>query len=229
VLRKAVFESTEILTPTCFVILPHKLGDDGDAPENDESENALAFRDLLGISHEALSLVEANTSESEAEEDEEGSHGEEEPSEIKSESQKKKPRGLCAKIGKAQRKVASVKTDIQSWFWSKIFGKPVYLYLVDEVTGKPVRGDGPKYPIRIESPEDNIRELAPLMYLAISAMSLVNNGAGVARMFGIPWPKMPKAALKKFAKSMSKANTAQEFDCLQASIGDAKQLITQIS
>jgi len=154
VLRKAVFESTEILTPTCFVILPHKLSDDRDVPENDDNENALAFRDLLGISDEALSLVEADTGESEADEDGEGSQGEEESAEIKSESEGKKPRGLCAKIGKAQSKLASVKTDIKSWFSSKVFEKPVYLYLVDEVTGKPVHGDGPTYPIRIDSPKD---------------------------------------------------------------------------
>ena len=103
--------------------------------------------------------------------------------------------------------------------------------------GKPVCGDGPTYPIRLDSPKDKIRELAsaPLMYLAISAMSrspfliLVNNGAGVARMFGIPWPKMPKAALKNFSKIMSKANIAKEFDCLQVSIGDAEQLSITIS
>jgi len=112
---------------------------------------------------------------------------------------------------------------------TRVARKPVYLYLVDEVTGKPVRGDGPTYPIRIDNPKDHIRELAPLLYLAISAMSLVNNGVGVARMFEIPWPKMPKAALKKFANTMSKANTAEQFDCLQASIGDAKQLSTTIS
>ena len=230
VLRKAVFESTEILTPTCFVILPHKLGNGGNAPENDGGENFLAFQDLLGISDEAVSLVEADAEESDAEGDEEGGQREEEPEEIKSGSQgEKKTTGLCANVAKTQRKAALVKANMKSWFSSKIFEKPVYLYLVDEVTGKPVPGDGPTYPIRIDSPKEKIRELAPLMYLAVSAMSLVNNGAGVARMFGIPWPKMPKAALKKFANTMSKANTAEQFDCLQASIGDVQQIGTTIS
>jgi len=103
VLRKAVFESTEILTPTCFVILPRKFGDDGDAPKNDEGETALAFRDLLGIADEALSLVEADTGESEADEDEKKGHEEEEPAGITSESQEKKSTGFCSKIGKAQQ------------------------------------------------------------------------------------------------------------------------------
>jgi len=227
VLRKAVFESTTILTPTCFVILPHKLGNGGDAQETDEGENALAFQDLLGISHEALSLVEADKDESDAEEDEEEGLGEEEPQEIYSgRLGGKKQTGLCAIVAKAQCKTASVKADMKSWFSSKIFEKPVYLYLVDEVTGKPVPGDGPTYPIRIDSPKDQIRMYAPLMYLSVSAMSLVNNGAGVARMFGIPWPKMPKDALKKFAKTMSQDNTAEQFDCLQASIGVAKETST---
>ena len=230
VLRKAVFESTEILTPTCFVILPHKLGNGGDAPETDEGENALAFRDLLGMSDEARSLVEADKEECDAEENEELGDAEEEPEEIKSGRQGgRKQTGLCANVAKAQCKMASIRVDMKSWFSSNFFDKPVYLYLVDEVTGKPVTGDGPTYPIRIDSPKEKMRELAPLMYLAVSAMSLVNNGAGVARMFGIPWPKMPKAALKKFANTMEKANTAEQFDCLQASIGDAKQMSTPTS
>ena len=56
VLRKAVFESTEILTPTCFVILPHKLGDH--MPENAERENAEMQEHLQGIAEEALHSTE---------------------------------------------------------------------------------------------------------------------------------------------------------------------------
>ena len=34
--------------------------------------------------------------------------------------------------------------------------------------------------------------------------------SGVVRLFGIPWCKMPKAALKKLGKT----NTIEQFDCL---------------
>jgi len=62
--RKAVLGSTEILTPTCFVILPHKLGDSRDAPENDKGDNTLVCRDLMCIKDQALSLVETDAGDS---------------------------------------------------------------------------------------------------------------------------------------------------------------------
>jgi len=215
VLRKAVFESTEIRTPTCFVILPNKLGDH--MPENAEHENAEMQEHLQGIAEEALCFTE----EAEGGEDEEG--GEE--GEGLEESQKGSSKSA---IGRAQRKLMLVKKRMDKWLNSKIYDKPVYLYLVDELTGMPMDGDSdqPTYPIEITSPKEKLRELVPLMCLGITAMSLVSNGGGLARMFGIPVPKLSstaKGSMRAFANKMSKANSAEQFDCLQASIGDAKQ------
>jgi len=215
VLRKAVFESTEILTPTCFVILPHKLDDH--ISENAERENAEMQQHLQGIAEEALCFTEGDGGG----EDEEG--GEEEGG--LQESQKGSSKSA---IGRAQRKLILVKKKMDKWLDSKIYDKPVYLYLVDELTGMPMDGDSdqPTYPIVIRTPKEKLRELVPLMCLGITAMSLVSHGGGLARMFGIPVPKLSSAAqgsMRAFANKMSKANSAEQFDCLQASIGDAKQ------
>ena len=92
--------------------------------------------------------------------------------------------------------------------------------------------DRPTYPIEIRSPKEKLRELVPLMCLGITAMALVSNGGGLARMFGIPVPKLSSTAqgsMRVFANKMSKANSAEQFDCLQASIGDAKEQSSRIT
>ena len=215
VLRKAVFDVSEIKTPTCFVILPHKLS--GHVSENAERENAEMHEHLLGIADQALMSTE---------EDDDGGNevvGSEDEGGGLERSLKGSPKSA---IAKAHRKVMSVKTRMDAWLSSKIYDESVYLYLVDELTGMPVLGDGdrPIYPIEIKRPKEQLRQMVPLMCLSISAMSLVSNGSGLARMFGIPAPNVSKDVQNKmraFAKKMSTSNTAEQFDCLQASIDTA--------
>ena len=64
----------------------------------------------------------------------------------------------------------------------------MYLYLVDELTGLPVRGDG--YPIVITTPSEIVHKLLPVMQVGMHAMSLYNGLGGIARMFGAPVPKV---------------------------------------
>ena len=83
---------------------------------------------------------------------------------------------------------------------NKVFGKikevfgelmtkeTMYLYLVDELTGLPVRGDG--YPIPITTPSEIVHKLLPVMQVGMRAMSLYNGVAGVAQMVGYPAPKV---------------------------------------
>ena len=82
----------------------------------------------------------------------------------------------------------------------KVFGKikevlgelvtkdKMYFYLVDELTGLPVRGDG--YPIVITTPSEIVHTLLPVMQVGMRAMSLYNGVAGVAQMVGYPVPKV---------------------------------------
>ena len=85
---------------------------------------------------------------------------------------------------------------------NKVFGKikevlgelmtkeTMYFYLIDELTGLPVRGDG--YPIVITTPSEIVHKLLPVVQLGMRAMSLFNGVAGVAQMVGYPVPKVPE-------------------------------------
>jgi hypothetical protein len=66
----------------------------------------------------------------------------------------------------------------------------MYFYLIDELTGLPVRGDG--YPIVITTPAEIVHKLVPVMQVGMRAMSLFNGVAGVAQMVGYPVPKVPE-------------------------------------
>ena len=66
----------------------------------------------------------------------------------------------------------------------------MYFYLVDELTGEPVRGEG--YPIEISSKSDLVPKLLPVMQVGVRAMSIYNGVAGVARMFCWPLPSVPE-------------------------------------
>ena len=66
----------------------------------------------------------------------------------------------------------------------------MYVYLIDELTGLPVRGAG--YPKVITTPAEIVHKLLPLMQVGMRAMSLFNGVAGVARMVGYPAPKVPE-------------------------------------
>ena len=65
--------------------------------------------------------------------------------------------------------------------------KIMYFYLVDELTGKAVRGDG--YPIVIKTPSELVHKLLPVMQVGMRAMSLYHGVGGIARMFGVPVPQ----------------------------------------
>ena len=70
----------------------------------------------------------------------------------------------------------------------------MYLYLVDELTGLPVR-DKPKdeggiYPIVITTPSELVHKLVPVMQVGMHAITLYNGVGGVARMFGAPVPSV---------------------------------------
>ena len=72
----------------------------------------------------------------------------------------------------------------------------MWLYLVDELTGKPVvpEEDDATYPILITKANLKVVEkLLPIMQVGLHAASLINGVAGVVRLFGYPCPKVPEA------------------------------------
>ena len=168
VLLKGIFEATEVKTPTTFIILDDVLPLELSA-EKQEQLLVLLKQDGSG-------------------------------SELTGEAKVAK-----ARFDKAMTWLERLQTIGEGFNEnnpSKVFGKikkvlgdlmtkeTMYLYLIDELTGLPVRGDG--YPIVITKPADIVHKLIPVMQVGIRAMSLFNGVAGVARMVGYPVPKVPE-------------------------------------
>ena len=165
-LLKGIFEATEVLMPTTFIILDEELQSELGAEEQDQ---------LLVSLKEDGSGIELTGD---------------------------------AKVAKEQFDKATTWLKRLQTFGegviennpSKVFGKikevlgelmtkeKMYLYLVDELTGLPVRGDG--YPIVITTPAEIVHKLLPVMQVGMRAMSLYNGVAGVAQMVGYPAPKV---------------------------------------
>jgi len=164
VLLKGIFEATEVLMPTTFIILDEELPP------------------VLSAKEQYQLMLKEDGSGSEL-------TGE-------------------AKVAKEQfdkamtwlGRLQTIGEGVNENNPSKVFGKikkvlgdlmtkeTMYLYLIDELTGLPVRGDG--YPIVITTPADIVHMLIPVMQVGIRAMSLFNGVAGVAQMVGYPVPKV---------------------------------------
>uniref|UniRef100_A0A7R9YZF5 Protein kinase domain-containing protein n=1 Tax=Pseudictyota dubia TaxID=2749911 RepID=A0A7R9YZF5_9STRA len=81
-------------------------------------------------------------------------------------------------------------------FWARVHGlyrgNYVYMYLVDDMTGKPVIlppdqstiGHGVPYPIQIKTRSDVLPKLLPLMHLTMRSVALYHGATGIARLFG---------------------------------------------
>ena len=90
--------------------------------------------------------------------------------------------------GVIEKKPSKVFDKIKEVFGELRTKESMYLYLVDELTGLPVRGGG--YPIVITTPSELVHKLLPAMQVGMRAMSLYNGVAGVAQMVGYPFPKV---------------------------------------
>lgn len=103
-------------------------------------------------------------------------------------------------------------------------GDPLYFYLIDEYTMKPIvsslNSDSP-YPIIITKPADVVPKLLPLMQVSFKAVRLLNGVSGVARCFGFPTPEVPVDMLDKaktFIGSLDKESSVAEFEKLQTAV-----------
>jgi hypothetical protein len=97
---------------------------------------------------------------------------------------------------------------------SIIVSDTYYLYLVDEITQKPVIPIGHDaesvYPIEIEKPAEYLTNLLPMMSLTLKAISLYNNASSLAKLFGIPAPMIPqgmKDSLNKLKKNVTQGSS----------------------
>ena len=168
-LLRGIFEATEVLMPTTFIILDEVL-----SPEEPELSGEEQGQLMFSLKDDG-SGIELTGNLKAAKE----------------------------RLNKAKTWLERLQTfgeGVIEGYPDKVFGKikevlgdlmtkeTMYLYLVDELTGLPVRGAG--YPIVITTPSEIVHKLLPVMQVGMRAMSLYNGVAGVAQMVGYPFPKV---------------------------------------
>eukprot|EP00964_Phaeocystis_antarctica_P068075 scaffold41228_cov50-Phaeocystis_antarctica.AAC.4 len=183
VLLKAVFEATEVQTPTAFIILEEKLPDD----EKEEEKQMLKLKlkeDGTGFeaSGELVELCETVKGRFDT-------------------GMKWVERITTFAKGVVAADPIKTFAAMTATFKELITAETMYLYLIDELTGKPVRGG--IYPIEITTPSDIVPKLLPVMQVGMRAMSLYNGAAGIARMCGAPVPSMPTGWRKGAQESIA--------------------------
>jgi hypothetical protein len=98
-----------------------------------------------------------------------------------------------------------------------------WLYLVGEYHGTPIQGG--ECPIEITKKSELAEKALPYMNMGVKAMKLGNGVAGVvARVFGIPAPKIPKDWISKAENEvqlLDQDSTVAEFDILAEALDSA--------
>ena len=213
-LLKAIFEATEISTPTSFIVLNEKLLQAADSSDEEAKQKILDI-----VTAEDGSGVRMNTKYASATVTAEGAdfhlegdlkeHYEQVQVGIKC-ARCIKYIGLKIASGEAGKALDIIKDGIR--ISDLIVGEEMYLYLIDELTGKPVQADG--WPLVITTPSELVPKLLPLMMVGMRAMCICNGLAGLARMFGYPVPKVPEAVSKGAQDSvelLKQESSVQEF------------------
>ena len=121
--------------------------------------------------------------------------------------------GKSALNGKPEEVIEKIKAGLDDL----VTGKTMYLYLVDELTGEPVRGEN--YPIEIKTPSEIVPKLLPVMQVGLHAMSVYNGAAGIARMFGVPAPKVPKMwsnCARESVEVLKQKSSVEHYDVVQS-------------
>ena len=177
-LLRGIFEATEVKTPTTFIIrgevLPPEL-----SAEEQEQLHVLMLKedgDLSAEEQEQLHVLMLK---------EDGIERKKLTGDLKA-ANDRFDKGMTW----LERLQNFGVIDIKEVFSDLMTKEKMYFYLVDELTGLPVRGDG--YPIVITTPAEIVLLLLPVMQVGMHAMSLYNGLAGVAWMFGYPLPRVPR-------------------------------------
>ena len=168
VLLRGIFEATEVLTPTTFIILDEVLPPELGAEEQDQLMLSLK-KDGSGV--ELAGDLKA---------------AKEQFDKVKTWLERLQKFGDGVIEGGPDKVFSKIK-EVLGELMTK---DKMYLYLVDELTGLPVLGVG--YPIMITTRSDIALKLLPVMQVGMRAMSLFNGAAGIARMVGYPAPSVPE-------------------------------------
>eukprot|EP00964_Phaeocystis_antarctica_P024514 scaffold13733_cov63-Phaeocystis_antarctica.AAC.3 len=208
VLLKAVFEATEVQTPTAFIVLEKKLSDD------DEEEELML----------KLQLKEDGT----------GFEASGELAELVETAKGRFDTGMkwverIRTFGEGVVAADPIKTfaAMKATFEELVTDKTMYLYLIDELTGKPVKGG--IYPIEITTPSEVVPQLLPVMQVGMRAMSLYSGVAGIARMCGAPLPSMPTGWCKGAQDSIAllkQKSSVEQFGVLHEEVMSVEEAAT---
>jgi hypothetical protein len=176
----AIFEASEVQTPTSFIILPEKVtlgvSDTYDTAKYVASKVSKA----VGYIEDAIDIM-TDCIES--------------------------PKELAVDyiedvIDMATDYIESPKKFAEAFVKSRFFEKrkTMFLYLVDEWTGQPVTSASGVYPVEIEVQSELAKKLVPLMALGIQVLALTNDAAKIISMFYPPLQvisNISKVLLKK--------------------------------
>ena len=97
-------------------------------------------------------------------------------------------------LGYAKSFLASAFKGKVSEVKSKLKEKTLYLYLVDEFTGKAAFDPDGVYPVKISENSEFVDKYMPMMQMGLQAVSMANGAAGLVNMF---FPMAPGAVVLK--------------------------------
>merc|ERR1740124_1312446 len=211
-LMKGIFEATEVKTPTTFIVLEELLPD----PPSEEEKERL----MLQIAKDGSVTVDGGSVSATFTEDGlvlKAAAGEyKEYVNHLNTGMKWASRLKTIGLNISADKVSDAFKTIKEGLGDLLTGKTMYLYLVDELTGDPVRAEG--YPIKITEPSDVVPKLLPVMQVGLRAMSIFNGAAGIAQMIGYPVPKLPKAwteGVRESVDLLKKKSSVEDFGVVQ--------------
>ena len=219
VLLKGMIEAADVTVPSSFIVVSHKL-------------NPAAFADKPhGLDWEQITEAVA--------EDPAAPHP---VAEVQGKAEAasrwlgylggvgKRCSEAVSRAGSAVSKAADIVGDSRAFFSEKFADKTqtvLYLYLVNEVTHKPVippEGSGSPYPLKITAPTAFVGKFMPLMKVGLKAMAVWNGVAGLAQCFGYPVPKIPAGvcrSIKSAVGALDAKSSVAEFDVLQGEVDSA--------
>ena len=115
--------------------------------------------------------------------------------------------------------------DLFSTKFVEIFGREkMYLYLIDEHSGKIVMGDN--YPIKIKISSEEMKKWAPVMMIGWRSIVALNGVAAIARIFLPGVPTVDNKVLQKFKDAINNigGSGTQPIDDVIETAGDTKRV-----
>ena len=199
---KGVFEATEVLTPTCFVILPYKL-----QKQPEENPTTGQIENVLRVAGDSIEKARDFMDKLEDVED---------AVNLAMEDPEKAAKGFFSHCKKRLTEKAEAVFDAKRQ--SKL-----YFYLVDEYTGEPC--DGGVYPIEITTQSELCKKAVPFMKLGMKAVSVFNGAAAISTMCGCPILPVPPKLMKMgndAIKKMDQESSVAEFAVVQKCLDSAQ-------